>query len=79
MSLLRKVSGPKVVKILCNNFGFEVARQKGSHIRLHKVTSSGKIGTTVPNHKELKLGTLRSVLKLAQIDELEFSQYLIKL
>lgn len=76
MSKLRKVSGQEAVKILCNKFRFEIKSQKGSHIRLSKETSNGKVGTVVPNHKELKIGTLKNVLKLAKVDEGEFSEYL---
>ena len=75
MSTLKKISGKDCVKILCNKFGFAVARQKGSHIILKKETKDGKIGTVVPNHPELKLPTLRSVLKLARVDEEEFVKY----
>lgn len=75
MSRLKKISGKECVKILCNRFGFAVARQHGSHIVLKKETSVGKIGTVVPNHSELKLGTLKNILKLAKIDEEEFIQH----
>lgn len=37
---------------------------------------TGKVGTVVPIHKELKIGTLKGVLKLAKVDEDEFSKYL---
>lgn len=36
----------------------------------------GKIGTVVPTHEELKIGTLRGVLKLAKVDPDEFSKYI---
>ncbi len=76
MSKLRKISGEKAVKILCNKFGFEIAGQSGSHVRLSKMTHVGKVGTVVPMHKELKLGTLKGLLKLAKVAEDEFSEYL---
>jgi hypothetical protein len=34
------------------------------------------VGTLVPLHNELKIGTLRSVLKLAKIDPEDFARYL---
>ena len=74
MSLLKKCSGKECVKILCNKFGFSIVRQKGSHIVLRKETPEGAIGTVVPNHKEIKMGTLKNVLKLAKIDEEEFAK-----
>lgn len=76
MPRLRKVSGKTVVKILCNNLGFIVSGRSGSHVRLSKTTSEGKVGTVVPMHKELKIGTLKGILNLAKIDIDEFSEYL---
>ena len=75
MSHLKKISGKNWVKILCNKFGFEVLRQKGSHILLKKELTNGKLGTVVPNHNELKIGVLKSIIKQAKIDEKEFSEY----
>ncbi len=72
MQKLKKISGKDCVKILCNKFGFRAVRQKGSHIVLRKETPEGDIGTVVPNHKELKIGTLKGILELAKIDEEEF-------
>lgn len=37
-------------------------RQKGSHIRI-QTKLNGIHSETIPNHKPLKLGTLRSILK----------------
>ena len=74
MSQLKKISGKECVKILCNKFGFKAKRQKGSHVILIKETNTGKVGTVVPLHKELKLPTLRNALKLAKINEEEFSK-----
>ncbi|MFA5019903.1 MAG: type II toxin-antitoxin system HicA family toxin [Candidatus Pacearchaeota archaeon] len=49
-------------------------RQSGSHIILVKENGE-KIGTVAPNHPELKLGTLRGVLRLARISEEDFAEY----
>ncbi len=76
MPKLRKVSGKTAVKILCNKFGFEISGRSGSHVRLSKTAPEGKVGTVVPLHKELKIGTLRGLLKLAKVDPNEFSKYL---
>lgn len=75
MPKLKKISGQECIKILCNKFGFEVVRQKGSYIILKKETADGKAGTVVPNHKELKTGTLKGVLKLAKVEEEEFAEH----
>ncbi len=76
MPRLRKVSGKNVVKVLCNKFDFEINGRSGSHVRLSKMTPKGKVGTVVPLHKDLKIGTLRGVLKLANVDVDEFAKYL---
>jgi predicted RNA binding protein YcfA (HicA-like mRNA interferase family) len=73
---LKTFSGEAVIKILCNRFGFAVSGRSGSHVRLSKFTAQGKIGTVMPMHDELKLGTLKSILKLAKVDPEEFSEFL---
>ena len=75
MPILKKISGKECVKILCNKFGFKPVRQRGSHLVLKKETPEGKVGTVVPMHKEIKLPTLKNVLKLAKVDEEEFVKY----
>lgn len=59
MPEFRNISGQQVVKILCNKLGFKISGRSGSHVRLSKETGAGKIGTVVPMHKELKIGTLK--------------------
>lgn len=72
---LKRTSGENVVKVLCNHYGFSVSGTAGSHVRLSKITESGKVGTVVPLHDELKTGTLHGVLKLAKIDPDDFAKY----
>ena len=74
-ALPKKISGKECVKILCNEFGFNLTRQRGSHAVLVKETDSGKIVTVVPLHKELKVGTLKGVLELARVSEEEFAKF----
>ncbi len=56
------ISGEKLIKILVKK-GFVVRRQTGSHIILQKE----RIVFSVPNHKVLKKGTLKSILNQAEI------------
>ena len=72
--MLKKISGKECIKILCNQFKFKIIRQTGSHILLKKENGE-KIGTVVPNHKELKIGTLKGVLKLAKVKEEDFAEF----
>jgi predicted RNA binding protein YcfA (HicA-like mRNA interferase family) len=76
MPRLKVISGSDCIKILCKHFGFAIIRQKGSHIILKKQTAAGFIGTVVPNHSELKIGTLKGILELAHIKEEEFKKFL---
>jgi predicted RNA binding protein YcfA (HicA-like mRNA interferase family) len=67
MPKLPVVSGTQAVRAL-QRLGFEVTRQRGSHIVLRR----GSAGCVVPNHRELKLGTLSGVLKQAGVSHEEF-------
>ena len=64
---LLHISGADAIRAL-QKLGFTVARQKGSHIVLRR----GSTGCVVPNHRELKLGTLSSELKQAEVSADEF-------
>ncbi len=54
--------------------GWDVARQRGSHIIL---TKEGHIATlSVPNHKQVARGTLRGLIARAGLTVEEFRQQL---
>ena len=61
MPKLLQVSGSKLVGLL-QSLGYEVIRQRGSHIRLRKATSLGEHAITVPAHKVIAKGTLNDIL-----------------
>ena len=71
MPKLPRLSGQQLIRLL-EMFGFVQIRQKGSHIILKKKTAEGETGTVVPNHKELAEGTLKGILKQANITIEEF-------
>jgi predicted RNA binding protein YcfA (HicA-like mRNA interferase family) len=50
-----------LVKLLSRNFGYEITRQKGSHIRMTTQEPS-EHHITIPNHIPLKVGTLAAIL-----------------
>jgi len=58
---LKILSGKEVCKILAQHGFFEV-RQKGSHIVMQKKTNNTTITVPVPNHSEIKIGTLQSII-----------------
>lgn len=57
----RNVSGSDLIKLL-GKYGYEVVRQKGSHIRLSRSSGQGAQNITIPNHDPIKLGTLNAIL-----------------
>lgn len=68
---LPHISGADAIRAL-QKLGFVVLRQKGSHVVLRR----GSAGCVVPQHRELKIGTLSGVLKQAGISADEFMQAL---
>lgn len=62
MKTPRDVSGADLAKAL-RALGYEKVRQDGSHIRL-TTNTDGQFHVTVPNHDPIKVGTLRSIIKL---------------
>ncbi|MCI0478238.1 MAG: type II toxin-antitoxin system HicA family toxin [Anaerolineales bacterium] len=75
MPSLRRVSGQQAIRAL-ERLGFVQVRQRGSHVVLKKQTREGEIGCVVPLHRELAIGTLRSVIKQARLTAEEFMQNL---
>ena len=66
MPKLPQVSGSDVVGLL-QSLGYETVRQRGSHIRLRKVTPLGEHAITVPAHRVLAKGTLSDILNRASL------------
>jgi predicted RNA binding protein YcfA (HicA-like mRNA interferase family) len=50
--------------------GFYVIRQRGSHITMRRDNPPGRV--TVPNHKELRTGMLRAIIRQAGLTVDEF-------
>ena len=75
MPKLRRVSGEEAVRAL-QRLGFVRIRQRGSHLILKKQTPEGTVGCVVPLHRELAIGTLHGILKMAGIDPDEFIENL---
>ncbi len=71
MPKLRVLSGRDVCKILVRN-GFEKVRQKGSHIIMQKQQRHTTITIPVPDHDELKTGTLLGIIRQSELPRLLF-------
>lgn len=66
-------SAKELIKRL-KRLGFTIVSQKGSHIKLRGLRE-GKLETAiVPNHKEIALGTLGSILKQANVTKKEIDE-----
>ena len=74
MSRLPVVSGKMLCKILAE-LGYEIDHQTGSHIILRN-TNAPYRRLTVPNHKEIAKGTLRSILRSSGLTVEEFQRLL---
>jgi len=61
----RRLSGDEVVAVL-TSFGFTPVAQRGSHVKLRRITEDGRQQTlTVPRHRELDTGTLVAIFRQA--------------
>lgn len=67
MPRLPRLSGREAIRAL-ERVGFVRVRQRGSHVVLQR----GTLTCVVPNHRELRLGTLAGILDQAEltVDEL---------
>lgn len=64
MSRLKRLSASDILKILAK-FGFTIQHQRGSHLKLRRMTTEGKQTLTIPNHRQLDTGTCYSIFKQA--------------
>ena len=71
MAQLPVLSGRELVRTF-EKFGWQIARQRGSHIVL--VKEGARATLSVPNHKEVARGTLRSLIRAAGLTPEEFVQ-----
>ena len=53
--------------------GFKVIHQRGSHVKFVRKSQDEVRTVMLPNHREIKIGTLRSILRRAGLtaDELD--------
>ena len=66
MGKLRVLSGQAVCRILTNH-GFLEVRRRGSHIVMQKNVPESTITVPVPDHTELRSGTLRSIIRQSEL------------
>lgn len=71
MSIVPQISGREMVKIL-RKAGFYFVDQESSHIKLRRKINAKTETVIVPNHKIIRKGTFRNILKLASLSLSEF-------
>ena len=71
MGRLRILSGKEVCQIL-EKHGFQNVRQRGSHVVMQRKDETGTITVPVPDHSELKIGTLSSIIRQSGLPREEF-------
>ncbi|MEW6087068.1 MAG: type II toxin-antitoxin system HicA family toxin [bacterium] len=71
MPKLRILSGREVCAILAQH-GFQKVRTRGSHIVMQKKIPQSTITVPVPDHKEIRIGTLQSIIRQSGIPKTEF-------
>ena len=68
---LRVLSGQEVCRIL-ERHGFVEVRRRGSHIIMQLQLADTTLTVPVPDHKELRLGTLQSIIRQSRLPRSEF-------
>ena len=73
MGRLRVLSGREVCRIL-QQHGFAEVRRRGSHVVMQRRTDTGSITVPVPDHRELAIGTLLSIIRQSGIARAQFEE-----
>jgi predicted RNA binding protein YcfA (HicA-like mRNA interferase family) len=68
---LRVLSGVQVCAILASH-GFIEVRRRGSHIVMQKQLPGTTITVPVPDHAEVRIGTLQSIVRQSGLPKSEF-------
>jgi predicted RNA binding protein YcfA (HicA-like mRNA interferase family) len=69
------VSGREAIRVF-ERLGYTIVRQRGSHVRLRHATDPSRKPLTVPDHRALKPGLLRHLMRDAKVDPEEFRRIL---
>jgi len=71
MGKLRILSGRDVCRIL-EQHGFQIVRQRGSHIVMQRRIDGGTLTVPVPDHAEIRIGTLQAIIRQSGIPRSAF-------
>jgi predicted RNA binding protein YcfA (HicA-like mRNA interferase family) len=73
MGRLRVLSGREACRIL-QQHGFVEVRRRGSHIVMQRRTDAGSVTVPIPDHRELAIGTLLSIIRQSGVLRVEFEE-----
>jgi len=68
---LKVMSGSEVCALL-GRHGFAEVRRRGSHIVMQRQEAASTTTVPIPDHKELRIGTLRSIIRQSGLSRSEF-------
>ncbi len=71
MGRLRVLSGREVCQILQQQ-GFDEVRRRGSHVVMQRRRPEGTVTVPVPDHAEIKIGTLLSIIRQSGVPRAAF-------
>ena len=71
MGKLRALSGKEVCRIL-EKQGFTEVRRKGSHVGMQRRSQEGSVTVPVPDHAEIRIGTLLSIIRQSGLQRSDF-------
>ena len=71
MGRIRVLSGREVCRIP-ESHGFVKVRRRGSHVAMQKADADGTVTVPVPDHGELRVGTLMSIIRQSGLPRSEF-------
>ncbi len=71
MGKLRILSGRDVCRIL-EQHDFQIVRQRGSHIVMQRRVNGGTITVPIPDHAEIRIGTLQAIIRQSGIPRSAF-------
>lgn len=70
---LRTISGREASRLLAEH-GFIQVRRHGSHMVMQKSGGGTTVTVPVPDHKELRIGTLRSIIRQSGLPRSVFEE-----
>lgn len=62
MKLPRDLSGEQVAQLLRRHFGYQLRRNRGSHMTVTLKTTTKEHSVTIPRHRPVRVGTLSRIV-----------------